>query len=46
MPFEGLVLVGNLALIDLYLPLTALIGIVERRKISTSTQKRYNKSKT
>jgi hypothetical protein len=38
--------VGNLALIGLDLPLTALISIVKRRwKILTSTQTRYNKSK-
>jgi hypothetical protein len=40
------VLVGNPALIGLDLPLTALVGIAERRrKILTCTQNRYNKSK-
>jgi predicted transcriptional regulator len=33
------VLVENPALISLYLPLTALVGITERRKIITCTQK-------
>jgi hypothetical protein len=38
--------VGNPALIGLYLPLTALIGVTgRRRKILTYTQTRYNKSK-
>jgi hypothetical protein len=39
-------LVGNLALIGLDLPPTALIGVTGRRKkILTCTQTRYNKSK-
>jgi hypothetical protein len=37
--------VGNLALVGLYLPITALVGITGRRKILTSTQKIYNKMK-